>query len=83
MLKKVVKRDGKVVTFDIEKITNAIKKAGAATGEFKEERAKRLAEKVVSEFEKLDQKKTPSVEQIQDIVEKVLMESSYKKTAKA
>ena len=83
MLKKVVKRDGKVVPFDIEKITNAIKKAGAATEEFKEERAKRLAEKVVSEFEKLDQKKTPSVEQIQDIVEKVLMESSYKKTAKA
>ena len=83
MLKKVVKRDGKVVPFDIEKITNAIKKAGAATEEFKEERAKRLAEKVVSESEKLDQKKTPSVEQIQDIVEKVLMESSYKKTAKA
>ena len=83
MLKKVVKRDGKVVPFDIKKITNAIKKAGAATEEFKEERAKRLAEKVVSEFEKLDQKKTPSVEQIQDIVEKVLMESSYKKTAKA
>lgn len=82
MFKKIVKRDGKIVSFKPEKITDAITKAGAATGEFKAERAKQLAEKALKRAEETITKRTPSVEQIQDVVEQVLMESSFKTTAK-
>lgn len=83
MFKKIEKRDGKIVNFNPEKITEAITKAGIATGEFKEDRAKALTKKVIERAEKDIKKRTPSVEQLQDIVEQVLMESSFKKTAKA
>ena len=82
MFKKIVKRDGKIVNFNPEKITEAIAKAGAVTGEFKHDRAAALAEKVVKRAEESIKRRTPTVEQIQDIVEQVLMESSFKKTAK-
>lgn len=82
MFKKIVKRDGKIVSFKPEKITEAIAKAGAATGEFKTERAKQLTEKVLKRAEDSITRRTPNVEQIQDIVEQVLMESSFKTTAK-
>ena len=83
MFKKIVKRDGKIVDFKPEKIAEAIEKAGVATGEFKSDRAKALAEKVVKRLEETTTKRTPSVEQVQDTVEQVLMESAFKKTAKA
>ena len=83
MFKRIVKRDGKIVKFDPEKIVDAITKAGLATEEFKAERAKALAEKVLQRAEEKITARTPNVEQIQDIVEEVLMESSFKKTARA
>ena len=83
MFKRIVKRDGKIVKFDPEKIIEAISKAGLATEEFKAERAKTLAEKVLQRAEEKITARTPNVEQIQDIVEEVLMESSFKKTARA
>lgn len=82
MFKKIVKRDGKIVDFDPEKITEAIAKAGLATEEFKHDRAKQLADKAVKRAQETIKQRTPSVEQIQDIVEEVLMESAFKKTAK-
>lgn len=82
MFKKIVKRDGKIVDFDPEKITEAIAKAGLATEEFKHDRAKQLAEKAIKRAQETIKSRTPSVEQIQDIVEDVLMESAFKKTAK-
>lgn len=82
MFKKIKKRDGKIVNFNIEKIADAIAKAGLATEEFKAEKAKKLAEKVLKKAEEQITTRTPSVEQIQDIVEEVLMESSFKKTAR-
>ncbi len=82
MFKKIVKRDGKIVDFDPEKITEAIVKAGLSTEEFKRDRAKQLAEKAVKRAQETIKQRTPSVEQIQDIVEEVLMESAFKKTAK-
>ena len=82
MFKKIQKRDGKIVTFNPEKITDAIAAAGAATGEFKYDRAKALTEKVLKVAEQEITKRTPHVEQIQDIVERVLMESAFKRTAK-
>ncbi len=82
MFKRIVKRDGKIVKFDPEKITEAIAKAGLATEEFKYERAKTLSDKVLKRAEETITVRTPNVEQIQDIVEEVLMESSFKKTAR-
>ena len=82
MFKRIVKRDGKIVKFDPEKITDAIAKAGLATEEFKYDRAKTLSEKVLKRAEETITARTPNVEQIQDIVEDVLMESSFKKTAR-
>lgn len=83
MFKKIVKRDGKIVNFNPEKITDAIAKAGLATEEFKYDRAKALSDKVVERANETIKVRTPNVEQIQDIVEEVLMESSFKKTARA
>lgn len=82
MFKKIIKRDGKITNFDPEKITEAIAQAGLATEEFKRDRAKQLAEKVLRRAEETIKQRTPSVEQIQDIVEQILMESSFKRTAK-
>ena len=83
MFKRIIKRDGKIVKFDPEKIVDAIAKAGLATEEFKADRARVLAEKVVQRANEKITARTPNVEQIQDIVEEVLMESSFKKTARA
>lgn len=82
MFKKIKKRDGKIVNFNPEKIADAIAKAGSATEEFKVDRAKALADKVLKRAEETITARTPSVEQIQDIVEEVLMESSFKRTAR-
>ena len=82
MFKKIQKRDGKIVNFNAEKIVDAIAAAGAATEEFKYDRAKQLAEKVTKLAEEKITVRTPKVEQIQDLVEQVLMESSFKRTAK-
>ena len=83
MFKKIQKRDGKIVNFNPEKITDAIAAAGNATEEFKYDRAKQLTEKVLKRAEEEIKQRTPKVEQIQDIVEQILMESSFKRTAKA
>ena len=82
MFKKIKKRDGKIVNFNPDKIAEAIAKAGLATEEFKSDRAKALSEKVLKRAEEIIKTRTPSVEQIQDIVEEILMESSFKKTAR-
>ena len=77
----VLKRDGRVVSFNPEKITNAIAKAGQATNEFSLSTAQQLTEEVLS---RLPLQETPiHVEEIQDVVEDVLLSSPYKKTAKA
>ena len=83
MFKKIEKRDGKIANFNPDKIVEAIEKAGLATGEFKADRAKALADKALKKAEETIKQRVPSVEQIQDVVEQTLMESSFKKTAKA
>jgi ribonucleoside-triphosphate reductase len=83
MFTQIRKRDGRVVKFDPEKITNAISKAGAATGEYETGTAKRLTIKVLALAEQLLGDRIPSVEEIQDIVEETLLQSPYRKTAKA
>ncbi|MCU0583703.1 MAG: ribonucleoside triphosphate reductase [Syntrophales bacterium] len=83
MFTQIRKRDGRVVKFDPEKITNAIAKAGAATAEYEAGTAKRLTIKVLTLAEQLLGDRIPSVEEIQDIVEETLLQSPYRKTAKA
>jgi ribonucleoside-diphosphate reductase alpha chain len=81
---KVKKRDGRIVEFDPNKITDAIFKAAKAVGGEDYERAKFLTDQVLKVLEKeYDGKKIPTVEEIQDIVEKVLIENGHAKTAKA
>lgn len=83
MFKKIVKRDGKIVDFNLEKIIDAIKKAGIATGEFNAETAKEIGEKVVETAKCKIKKRIPTVEQIQDVVEEVLANEGYKRTSRS
>ncbi|MBU2234378.1 MAG: ribonucleoside triphosphate reductase [Proteobacteria bacterium] len=80
---KIKKRDGRLVKFKAEKITNALAKAGAATVEFDVAAAKMLTIRVLNLAEKLFDNRIMTVEEIQDIVEEVLLASPYRKTAKA
>ncbi len=83
MYKSIKKRDGRTVKFDRKKIEKAIEKAGLETGEFDKKTAKELTEKVLAVLEARNQKQLPDVEDIQDIVEDTLIDSKFKKTAKA
>ncbi len=82
MITRIRKRDGRTVTFNIEKIANAIFKAAQAVGGTDYDEALLLAGKVGDELMANDLE-TPTVEQIQDIVEKVLIEEGHAATAKA
>ena len=83
MFDRIKKRNGTVVRFDANKISAAIHKAGLATGEFGLDVAKKLTLRVLDLAIDIIGDKIPSVEEIQDIVEDVLLTSPYKKTAKA
>ena len=80
---QIRKRDGRIVAFDSTKITRAILKAGKASGQFDLEMAQQLSREVVRRLALRDENHTPEVEAVQDIVETVLMESPFKRTAKA
>lgn len=82
MITKIRKRDGREVPFNIEKITNAIYKATKAVGEEDYAKAMELALKVVEKLHKDMDNMVPGVEDIQDIVERVLIEEGHAKTAK-
>ncbi len=83
MFKEIKKRDGRTVKFDASKITAAILKAGNATGEFAERDAKKLTLRVLTLAQELRLGPCPEVEEIQDIVERVLLDSPYYRSAKA
>lgn len=81
---KVVKRSGKVVPFDQRKITVAVAKAFAATGEGDFQDAQKVSEKLVQLLNKNYKKGyLPEIEEIQDLVERVLMILDFDETAKA
>ncbi len=83
MLTKIIKRNGSEEVFDKERIISALAKAGKATGEFRDEEARDLTEKVISHIEHKVTDRAPKVEEVQDAVEQVLMTSKFKQTAKA
>lgn len=83
MIKSIKKRDGRVVNFNKEKITRAIYKAATSVGGNDYDMAENISDKVVTYLYKNYNNDTcPTVEQIQDIVEKVLIETGHAKTAK-
>lgn len=83
-IKKIKKRDGRIVPFNQRKITNAIWKAAEAVGGKDEKRAQWLSDKVVAILERRFNGRTfATVEQVQDIVEAVLMRHGHYTTAKA
>ena len=83
MLENIKKRNKRIVQFDSSKITAAIAKAGSATEEFGEREAKKLTLRVLTLAHEFRLDPVPEVEEIQDIVERVLLDSPFYKTAKA
>jgi ribonucleoside-triphosphate reductase (formate) len=81
-VREVIKRDGQRVPFDPERIENAILKAGNASGEFGREEAAHLTSQVLKVVRHRSWSDSPSVEQIQDIVEQTLIEADYFITAR-
>ncbi len=81
---QVVKRTGAVVPFNKDRITNAIYRAAVAVGGRDRTIAERLSDQVVEILEQTTPPgHIPTIEEIQDIVEKVLIENGHAKTAKA
>ena len=72
MIEQIKKRDGRVVEFDSSKITIAIEKAGSATGEFTDREARKMTLRVLTLTHELRVGPLPEVEEIQDIVERLL-----------
>ena len=84
MFVEIKKRDGRVVPFNAEKITEAILKAARAVGGENRKIAESLTKQVVVELTKLGYNGIiPAVEDVQDTVEKVLIENGHARTAKA
>lgn len=85
MLTKIQKRDGRQVSFNIDKIADAIYKAARSVGGHDYSSALELAEEVCNTLEEATALKgtLPTVEEVQDTVEKILIESGHAKTAKA
>lgn len=82
-MKQITKRDGRSVPFDIDKIANAIYGAAKALGGSDYEMALELAKQVEAELEQESSNaQYPTVEQVQDMVENVLIESGHARTAK-
>jgi ribonucleoside-diphosphate reductase alpha chain len=83
MVSKIRKRDGRTVEFDKEKITQAIFKAARAVGGRDKKLAEALADRVVAAVEEKFKDGIPGVEDVQDFVEKILIEEGHARTAKA
>jgi len=84
MIRKVRKRDGKIADFNPIRITNAIWKAAQAVGGKNYKKSIELTDKVMENIEKsLNKGEIPAVEDVQDMVEKTLIEEGHAKTAKA
>ena len=84
-IKKVKKRDGRIVDFNQEKITEAVWKAANAVGGTDKSLAEQISNQISAVLEVFfkDESQIPTVEQVQDLVEKILIEGGHAKTAKS
>lgn len=83
-IKNILKRDGTLAKFDVTKIEKAIWKAAEAVGGTNQEEAQKIANKVMTVLEVLFKgDRVPSVEQVNDLVEKILIEEGHAQTAKS
>lgn len=83
MITYIIKRDGRRVPFNIGKIANAVFRAAQSVGGTDMDTAMDIAVKTCELYEQLHGKKEPTVEEIQDLVEKELIECGHAQTAKA
>jgi len=84
-IKKIKKRNGEIANFDQKKITEAIWKSVQSVGGANKEMAIQISNQVVAVLEVFfkDESNIPTVEQTQDLIEKILIEGGHAKTAKA
>ena len=83
-MKFVRKRDGRLESFDQDRITNAVWKAAKAVGGKDREQARKISDKVLVELKnRFGEDGVPTVEEVQDLVEKMLIENGHARTAKA
>ena len=83
MISYIIKRDGRRESFDLDKIANAIFRAAQSVGGTDAAMARDVAEKTCALYEQLHGSQEPTVEEIQDLVEKELIECGHAQTAKA
>jgi len=83
-MKFVRKRDGKLEEFNPDRITTAIWKAAKAVGGHDRQQAKKITDQIIAELNsRFGDDGCPTVEEIQDLVEKMLIENGHAQTAKA
>ncbi len=78
----IIKRDGRMVEYNPEKIVDAIYKAAQQLGGTNKDTARYLAKQVEAYLLEVNHEQTPTVEEIQDAVEKVLIDNGHARTAK-
>ncbi|MGN1411559.1 MAG: anaerobic ribonucleoside triphosphate reductase [Oscillospiraceae bacterium] len=83
MITHIIKRDGRIALFNTQKIADAIYKSAQSIGGNDYKEAERLSLIVYNKAENIYKDNIPTVEQIQDIVEKVLIEEGHANTSKA
>lgn len=83
MVKNIIKRDGRMVEFNLDKIENAILKAMNAVGDKEFKEAQKLTKLVGETLDAQFTDQTPTVEQVQDVVESILMKKGHVSVAKA
>ena len=83
MISYIIKRDGRRESFDLDKIANAVFRAAQSVGGTDAAMARDVAEKTYALYEQLHGSQEPTVEEIQDLVEKELIECGHAQTAKA
>lgn len=82
-IRKIVKRSGDIVDFTPDRVTNAIYRAAVTVGGRDRERAENLSKQVITILEqRANEEYIPTVEEVQDVVEKVLIENGHAKVAK-
>ena len=80
---RIIKRDGAEVPFDAKRITVALTKAGRATGDFGEDEAQLLTQRTLKVLRHRFAGSLPTVEQVQDVVEQMLVDANHTKTFRA